>query len=59
MKAYEEKKKNFVDLPDLYLSFIFNLLGNSFQLKSATESMITASNTHDSVTFFQELGYIL
>ena len=52
MESFYEKKKNFVDLPDLYLSFIFNLLGNSFQLKTALESMVTASSTHDMVTFY-------
>lgn len=57
--TFKEKKKNFVDLPDLYLSFIFNLLGNSFQLKTASESMLTANAQHDMVTFYQELGYIL
>lgn len=28
--TFTTKRKNFVDLPDFYLSFIFNLLGNSF-----------------------------
>ena len=52
MDSFWEKKNNFVDLPDFYLSFIFNLLGNSFQIKSSSEAMITASSTHDSVTFY-------
>lgn len=52
MANFWEKKNNFLDLPDFYLSFIFNLLGNSFQIKGATESMIDASATHDTVTFF-------
>lgn len=59
MENFYEKKNNFVDIPDFYLSFIFNLLGNSFQLKVATDNMLTASDTHDMVTFYQELGYIL
>lgn len=59
MTNYATKKEGFVDLPDLYLSFIFNLLGNSFQIKSATEAMISASEKKDSVTFYQQLGYLL
>ncbi len=57
--TFQTKRKNFVDLPDFYLSFIFNLLGNSFQLKTSIEAMMTASATHDSVTFFQQLGSML
>lgn len=59
MENFWEKKGNFVDLPDFYLSFIFNLLGNSFQIKSSSEAMITASQTHDTVTFYQQLGALL
>ena len=51
-ETYTEKKENFVDLPDLYLSFIFNLLGNSWQLKVASENMLEANNAHDMVTFY-------
>lgn len=29
-ETFQAKKDGFVDLPDIYLSFIFNLLGNSF-----------------------------
>lgn len=50
--TYEQKKNNFVDFSDLYLSFIFNLLGNSFQLKVASENMLKASATHDMVSYF-------
>jgi hypothetical protein len=57
--TFQTKRKNFVDLPDFYLSFIFNLLGNSFQLKTSIEAMMTASSTHDSVTFYQQLGSML
>jgi len=57
--AFWEKKANFVDLPDFYLSFIFNLLGNSFQIKSATESMIDSAALHDTVTYYQSFGYLL
>lgn len=37
-----EKKSLFVDGADVYLSFMFNLLGNSWQLKVAGESMSIA-----------------
>lgn len=57
--TFNTKRKNFVDLPDFYLSFIFNLLGNSYQLKTSIEAMMEASSTHDTVTFFQQLGSLL
>jgi len=52
IETYDQKKNNFVDFSDLYLSFIFNLLGNSFQLKVASENMLEASATHDMVTYY-------
>ena len=57
--AFVEKKNGFVDAPDIYLSFIFNLLGNSFQVKEATEAMIAAASTYDTVTLMQQSGYLL
>lgn len=39
---YETKAENFVDFGDFYLSFIFNLLSNSLQIKLSTENMIEA-----------------
>lgn len=43
-ETFKQKKENFVDMPDIYLSFIFNLLGNSFQIKSSLEKMIEAQS---------------
>jgi hypothetical protein len=57
--VYREKKDGFVDASDIYLSFIFNLLGNSFQVKEATESMVEASARYDTTTLMQQTGYLL
>lgn len=48
-----------MDFGDIYLSFIFNLLGNSLQLKQNTEDMIDASARHDTVEYFESLGALL
>lgn len=53
---YVTKYENFVDFGDIYLSFIFNLLGNSLQLRKKTKDMITASDRHNDVLFFGALG---
>ena len=58
-ESWLEKKNQFVDGADVYLSFMFNLLGNSWQLKIAGENLSKAQQQHDMVTFWQELGYIL
>lgn len=57
--VYKTKYDNFVDFGDMYLSFIFNLLGNSLQIKQQTEDMIEASQRHDTVTYFQSFGSLL
>jgi hypothetical protein len=36
-----------VDFGDFYLSFIFNLLSNSLQIKVATENVIEAVDAYD------------
>ena len=59
MKAYWVKKSAFITFSDFYLSFIFNLLGNSLQLRSYITSMISAWASYDSVTFFQDLGAVM
>ena len=41
------------------MSFIFNLLGNSLQIKQNTEDMIDASARHDTIEYFQSLGALL
>ncbi len=53
---YYTKFENFVDFGDIYLSFIFNLLGNSLQLRKKTKDMITASARHNDVLFYGALG---
>jgi len=58
-EVFYEKRDGFVDTSDVYLSFIFNLLGNSFQVKQATEAMITASARYDTATLMQQTGYLL
>lgn len=58
-EVFIEKKKGFVDASDIYLSFIFNLLGNSFQVKEATEAMVEASARYDTTTLMQQTGYLL
>ena len=55
---YVQKFENFVDFGDIYLSFIFNLLANSLHIKEASENMIEATNTHDTVELFQNIGSV-
>lgn len=57
--VYKTKAENFVDFGDVYLSFIFNLLSNSLNIKISTENMIEARQDHDSVKFIKNLGQIL
>jgi len=35
--VYKQKIENFVDFGDVYMSFIFNLLSNSLQIKISAE----------------------
>jgi len=49
--AYEQKFENFADFGDIYLSFIFNMLQNSLNIKKQTENMIDSYAIHDTVTF--------
>ena len=57
--VYITKAENFVDFGDVYLSFIFNLLSNSIQIKVSTENMIESKEDHDSVKFIKNLAQIL
>jgi len=59
MVTYETKWANFNDFGDIYLSFIFNMLQNSLNIKSQTENMIEAYELHNTVTFVQALGSVL
>ena len=50
-ETYQAKFANFNDFGDLYLSFIFNMLANSLNIKSQTENMVEAYDIHDTTTF--------
>lgn len=54
--VYVTKAETFVDFGDVYLSFIFNLLSNSLNIKISTENMIEARDEHDTVKFTKNLA---
>lgn len=58
-QVYVTKVENFVDFGDVYLSFIFNLLANSLQIKSSVEKMIKFNKVYDTGGEMKELGTIL
>lgn len=58
-QVYITKVENFVDFGDVYLSFIFNLLANSLQIKSSVEKMIKFNKLYDTGGEMKELGVIL
>ena len=58
-QVYMTKVENFVDFGDVYLSFIFNLLANSLQIKSSVEKMIKFNKVFDTGGEMKELGTIL
>jgi len=58
-QVYVTKVENFVDFGDVYLSFIFNLLANSLQIKSSVEKMIAFNKVYDTGAEMKELGTIL
>ena len=58
-QVYITKVENFVDFGDVYLSFIFNLLANSLQIKSSVEKMIKFNKVYDTGGEMKELGVIL
>jgi len=55
-EVYQTKADNFVDFGDVYLSFIFNLLSNSLNIKTSTENMIDAREEHDTSKFIKNLA---
>jgi len=57
--VYYTKYDNFVDFGDLYLSFIFNLLGNSLQIRKKTKDMIKSFDRHNDILFWQSTGNLL
>lgn len=57
--SYKIKFDNFVDFGDIYLSFIFNLLSQSINIKQEVENMIKAYGIHDTTSFVRGLGSIL
>jgi hypothetical protein len=56
--VYKQKFANFVDFGDVYMSFIFNLLSNSLQIKVSAEAMVNATAQHDTVTFVRNAAKI-
>ena len=59
VETYREKFDNFVDFGDIYLSFIFNMLSKSIEIKEDVESMIDAFDVHDTAKFVRGLASIL
>lgn len=57
--SYKTKFDNFVDFGDVYLSFIFNLLAASIDIKTDVEVMISSFDTHDTEAFVRGLASIL
>lgn len=57
--TYLKKWSEFNDFGDIYLSFIFNMLSNSLNIKSQTENMIGAYAEHDTVVFVRSLASIM
>jgi len=55
---YKEKVENFVDFGDVYLSFIFNLLANSLQIKNASENMVEAVKDHNTELLMSNIAKI-
>ena len=58
VQVYETKIANFVDFGDVYLSFIFNLLSNSLQIKVSSETMVTAVKLSDTVSLVKNIAKI-
>lgn len=58
-ETYRTKWKQFNDFGDVWLSFVFNMMANSINIKSQTENMIEAYDIHDTTTFVQSLGSVL
>jgi len=57
-EVYEEKAANFVDTGDIYLSFLFNLLGNAIRIKKASENMVNATALHDTEKLVENIAVI-
>ena len=57
--SYKTRFDNFVDFGDVYLSFIFNLLAASVDIKNDVETMIDAFEIHDTEEFVKGLASIL
>lgn len=57
--SYKIKFDNFVDFGDIYLSFIFNMLSQSINIKTEVEAMIAAYEIHDTTEFTRGLASIL
>jgi hypothetical protein len=58
----EEKWEEFVDINDIYTSFLFNLLEESLSIKSTAEDLSTYETSSDSnkwVNFYSELATLV
>ena len=56
--AYKQKVENFIDFGDVYMSFIFNLLSNSLQIKVSAETMVNATERHDTALLLKHTAII-
>ncbi len=55
IELYNVKKfKNFVDINDIYSSFLLNLLAKSLNLRYASENLVTYETNKDWVKFAEE-----
>lgn len=57
--SYATRFDNFVDFGDIYLSFVFNMLANSVEIKADVEIMIEAFDSHETGKFVNGLASIL
>jgi hypothetical protein len=56
--VYKTKVEAFQDFGDVYMSFIFNLLSNSLQIKISSEAMVTAVAKRDTITLVRNIAKI-
>ena len=56
--VYKTKVEAFQDFGDVYMSFIFNLLSNSLQIKISSEAMVEAVAKRDTITLVRNIAKI-
>ena len=59
VSTYAVKFSSFSDFGDIYLSFIFNMLQHSLNIRAQAENMVEAYDLHDTETFVKSLASIL